>query len=115
MDILLANNNDIDMQVFGFNLSTTTEEHLAQKVRMGLLMRRGEWFANINEGIPYSTFFSVKGNTYKVESVMRPYIETIEGVKRVVDFATSFDKATRTLTIAVVIEADDGTIIGIQI
>jgi hypothetical protein len=95
----------------GFRLTEDRLEYLAQKVRCAISLFLGEWYLNVNLGVPYIPEFGDK-NQHRplMESVMQERILDVEGVKRLLSFETVFDQKTRTLGVSFVAETDAGTL-----
>lgn len=113
MDIKLDNNHDLDFSSNTMKLTSTFSEEVGQRVKIALLYRKGEWFANVERGVPYaSQVFSKKEQLKTVEAFLRPYIEDVEGVRRVIRFTTNI--VNRKLTVAVLIETTESTTISVE-
>ncbi len=95
----------------GFRFTAGRLEYLAQKVRCALSLFLGEWYLNVNLGVPYIPDF-VDKNQHRplMESVMQERILGVEGVNRLLSFETTFDSKTRTLNVVFIAETDAGTL-----
>jgi hypothetical protein len=95
----------------GFRLTGERLEYLAQKVRCAISLFLGEWYLNVNLGVPYIPKFGNKQEHRPlVESVLQDRITSVEGVQRLTYFTSKFDQAKRTLSITFTAETDAGTL-----
>jgi hypothetical protein len=95
----------------GFRFTEDRLEYLAQKVRYAISLFWGEWYLNVNLGVPY---IPKVGNKQEhrplIESVLQERITDVEGVKRLAYFTSSFDSAKRTLSVKFTAETDAGVL-----
>ena len=77
----------------------------ADAVVQGILTRlrlfRGEWFLDINAGMPwFEEVFTDGGQDIKrIESALKTQINATPGVEAILSFAIAFDGATRDITV----------------
>lgn len=72
-----------------------------QAVATRLRLLRGEWFLNINDGVPwYQRVFVKPANTRDVEKAIRDTITQTEGVAAITSFNLTFNSATRRVSVA---------------
>lgn len=92
---------------------TTGPEAVVQGIRIALSMIKGEWFADLEEGVPYlerdgvdpqTVLLGRKFNPERARAAMRPEILKVPGVKSIISLDPSFDNATRTLTVRFVVD-----------
>lgn len=102
---------DIDISNLNFQLTDSTSgESLAQKLRIALLLWKGEWFVNANDGVPYlQQIFSGKGDKALTDAVLRQYILGIEGVQSLSYFESKLNKPQRKYTLNFEVVGTDGT------
>lgn len=62
-DIILTSEHDLLIQQGDISLFSSIEELTVQKVKIRLLNYRGEWFRDINTGVPYLQSILGKKNT----------------------------------------------------
>lgn len=90
--------------------SVNKPQTVAQAVQTRLLLLQGEWFLDTTVGVPYST--EVLGtntrNTY--DTAIRTCILDTQGVVQITDYFSSFNSATRALTITATIDTIYGEI-----
>lgn len=81
-----------------------------QRISINLKMIMGEWFADINYGVPY--FESIFGKNTKdaTDSIIRNTILQTEGVTGLSSYTSSVDNTTRKITIRFSATTDSGTI-----
>jgi hypothetical protein len=95
----------------GFRFTEDRLEYLAQKVRCAVSLFLGEWYLNVNLGVPYIPKFGNKQEHRPlIESVLQERITGVEGVKRLTYFNSRFDNAKRTLSIKFTAETDAGVL-----
>lgn len=73
----------------------------AQKVKSRLLLLAGEWFLDISAGVPYLQQIMTKpADLPNAEALIKACILGTEGVLEILTFSTSFDPATRKLSMS---------------
>lgn len=81
---------------------------VVQAVRVRLLFYRGEWFANLDAGVPYLERDGVAAadallgqhfNRAKAEAAFREAILDTPGIVEIKSLVVAFDGATRTLSV----------------
>ena len=95
MNISLDSNNDIAIVDGGLPLVTGIEE-TRQLLKQTLQSFRGDWFLNLDLGLPY--FQTILRKSTTVSAIENIYLEAIASVKGVLDIDTfnlSFNPATR--------------------
>lgn len=110
-DFLLdMNSHDIDISTGTMQLLASDEmQVVAQRVKIALQIRVGEYFRNVNIGIPYfNEFFLFKNNKAYVDQYLIGYIEQIDGVDSVDNFTSDLNEQ-RKLNITVDIKTKVGT------
>lgn len=87
-DMVLTKDHDIDLTK-GISLTTSNQNSLAQRIKIALLLRTGEWKPNVNEGVPYSVaFLRTKNNKSFIDSFLQNYIINIDGVSEFTSFSS---------------------------
>jgi hypothetical protein len=95
----------------GFRFTEDRLEYLSQKVRCAISLFLGEWYLNVNLGVPYIPKFGNKQEHRPlIESVLQERITGVEGVKRLTYFTSRLDSAKRTLSIKFTAETDAGVL-----
>lgn len=95
--------------VIGTDVSWTSgPDAVCQGIRIALAMIRGEWFIDLDEGVPYLeregidpalVLLGQKFNIEKARAAMRPEILKVPGVKEIISLDPTFNTSTRALTI----------------
>ena len=107
-----------DIEVFGTDLRVLSEQSEAttQRLKIRLLFFRGEWFLNIDYGIPYYEEIYTKNVTQAaVDNIFRDQILDTEGVTSITSFESTFDKGSRAYSLTFSCLAESGEIITINI
>lgn len=90
---------------------------IAQLIRIAVLMFAGEWFADLDEGIPYflrpgvNAGLVILGQRFREARVLasfRPAIAAVEGVAEIVSLSASFERATRLMSVQWVVRTAFG-------
>lgn len=101
---------DLDISVFDFSLVSGIEE-IAQRIRIRLKFFLGEWFLNINYGIPYFQEVFVKNTDLsELNAIFKNAILTTPGVAGLSIFSFDFQGAQRKLKIIFVAETVYGNL-----
>jgi hypothetical protein len=74
-------------------------ESIAQRVKTILLSFEGDWFLDLEHGIPWLQSFERPGDFARIEREVKRKILLVDGVERVNGFVMAFDRDTRRLTI----------------
>lgn len=86
-------------------------ERVAQQVLITLREWLGEWFLKTSDGVPYLEYILVKNpNEAHVRQVLSEAIQSVEGVKGVMELEFVFNRILRTLTVSYEIDTDYGFI-----
>lgn len=82
---------------------------VAQLIRIAVCMFMGEWFADLDEGIPYFArpgvpaglvILGTKFREARVLASFRPVIAGVAGVAAIQSLAAAFNRPTRTVTVS---------------
>lgn len=85
---------------------------IAQAVRSRLRLFRGEWFADLDAGVPWFQAILLKNpNLTEVRDTLRQTILGTVGIASIVAFDLTLDAATRTATLVFSAIADTGELI----
>lgn len=107
-DIALTASGDLDLSTGSVRLVEGIAA-VAQRIRIRLRRFRGEWFLDVNAGVPY--FQDILSRKYKqalVEGILRSEILSTPGVLSILEFALDFDGRTRTLSLNFRVLTEDG-------
>lgn len=92
---------DGDIDLTGGRLSFTSGiGAVAQGIRIRLQAFRGEWFRNLDSGVPYwQELLGQKFDEAKARRIFREAIRAAPGVGEILKLAVTFDAKTRTLSV----------------
>lgn len=104
-------NNDIIYESGKFKTVENAAETV-QYIRSKLLLYKGEWFLNINAGIPYfQEIFTRPVNLANIESIFKSTILNTPNINKLVEFSMDYKKSpNRKLTITFSAETTYGLI-----
>lgn len=86
-------------------------ERVAQQILITLRFWYGEWFLNVNDGVPYLEYILIKQpNMAHIRQILTEQIQSVEGVKSVTDMMLEFDQRARTLLVEYSATTDYGLI-----
>lgn len=108
------NTHDIDLSTQRVELFEENPEVLAQRIKIALLLRAGEWFANISKGVPYLEFSRFKRNKSFADSVMIAEIESVDGVEELETYSSTLEN-NRKLVISFAVKTYGGEIIELNL
>lgn len=75
-------------------------ERVAQQILITLRFWLGEWFLDVQDGIPYLDYVLVKSpNLLHIRQIFTEAIEKVEGVQRVEEMKFAFDVKNRSLRV----------------
>lgn len=97
---LNANGDDVEMGPRGFRF-TYGAEAVAQGVLVRLRNIKGEWFLDLENGVPW--FQSILGSKYsepEIRGIVSDAIGKSPGVTEIISLVISFSSSTRSLDIA---------------
>ena len=88
---------------------TTEYNAIAQDVRVRLRFFRGEWFLDLDAGVPFYEAILVKSpNLAVIRDIIGEAILEAPGVKSITSLTLDFNRATRELTVAATVNTDLG-------
>lgn len=114
----LALNSSGDLIVTGGDMQISSgEDGVAKLIRIAILLFRGEWFLNLDAGVPYlerqgvPASEAIMGQAFdkaKIESAFRDAILGVSGVAQVTSLAATYVSSTRTLNVAWTVQTTFG-------
>ncbi len=111
-DFLLDASGDLNMT--GGDASQVVR--LDQAISNKLLLVAGEWFLNLDDGIPYYQEVLIKNPVIEhLETLFKDAILSFDEVDNVAEFTIDFDGPTRTLTIVWRAETPTGFLSGTEV
>lgn len=100
VDLLLDTDGDLVVAVTDLVFSSGVES-VAQALRIRLLTFRGEWFLDLDNGVPYyQDLLGQKFDQITAQAAFREAIVGTDNVDEILSLSTSFDGATRTLNVS---------------
>ncbi len=93
-----------------------TPDSIVQRLKILLLSFQGEWFLNIDYGIPYYQSILRKGITQsKVDNIFRQQILDTEGVVAIISFTSTFNAFSREYSLTFSCRVTTGDIVTLEI
>lgn len=92
-------NGDYSFGRGALDFLVNSPEAVAQAVKTRLLLARGEWFLDVEEGTPWATKVLGTGTQQTYDLAIRERILETEGVTEIVDYSSSLNRDTRFLTV----------------
>lgn len=111
----LDGNHDM---TFGHGIAdmAVDSESCAQRVKTRLLLLQGEWFLDMDAGVPWIQQITVKpANLPFAESVIKRTILETDGVSEIRKFGMALDRNTRKLTISATVATIYGDVANIKV
>ena len=99
-DLKLDSNGDLLFDGRNFFLTRTTDESLAQRLKIKLSLFLGEYAFDTSVGVPwYQEVVGKKVSKSKIDAIIRKQVESTTGVKEILEFTSEVDASQRTYTI----------------
>jgi len=109
---LIENENDLELINKDFYITTELSRYVLQKLRIRLGMFKGEYYLNINKGLPYFDSILIKNpNISYIEDLFKIEINTCPGIEELLSFILTIDKNTRELFVDFTAKLENGEII----
>jgi len=107
-DLLLDANDDL-VVVDGDLAFASGTAGIAQAIRIAIEMFRGEWFLDLDAGVPWrQSILGQKFDPTVARDAFREAILSVDGVADLIDLVVTFDGATRKLTVRWTVRAAFG-------
>ena len=107
--------HDLVIENFTFAITTRIEDEVVQRLKVKLLWFKNDWIHNINFGIPYFEEVFIKGvDLNDLDDLFRTQISNEDGVQDLLTYSSSFNQATRQLTVNAKVITDSGEIINLS-
>ena len=117
LDKDLKLNNDHDLVIKSFDLKLNTDnEIVAQRIKQALLLFKGDWFLDIDLGVPY--YEEILGQKNSIDAVRAIFIDSIkkvDGVKDLTEFEILLDDKGRNLQINFTVIDELNNIISLEV
>ena len=86
-------------------------DQISQNLAIRLRFMQGEWYLNINAGVPYYQYFFIKNpNQIQVETFLKDEISNTIGVQEITSFSSDYDGVTRKFTVDFGCKTVDGNL-----
>jgi hypothetical protein len=109
---LVENDNNLELIDKDFQITDNLSRYVSQKLRIRLSFFRGEWYLNINKGIPYFESVFVKDpNISFIEDLIVLEITTCPYIEELLELNLTVEKSTRELIINFKARLENGEII----
>lgn len=110
VDLLVDDDNDIVFENGDLVLSTGIEA-ITQQCRIVMQMFQGEWFLNLDAGLPYWDQILGQKPNIAIQAAtiyVRRELMLVDGVVDILKLETTFDKTSRRLTISWQVDTEFG-------
>jgi len=109
LDLKLDNNGDLDIVNYDAVIIDDLDQ-IVQNCAIRLRFFLGEWFLNIQAGIPYYQDFFIKApNQIRVESVLKQEILDTVGITELTSFDSDFSSSLRKFSVSFSAESEEGS------
>lgn len=93
-----------------------TTDSITQRLKVTLLFFKGEWFLNVEFGIPYYQSILTRGiSKTKVDGIFKTKILDVQGIESIITFTSTFNAMSREYTVTFSCRASTGDIITLEI
>ena len=91
-DIVLTSEHDLFIENGDISLFTTLDTLTAQKVKIRLLNYRGEWFRDINTGVPYlQSILGRKNTKVATDIILQNEILLTENIASITSYSSTIN------------------------
>lgn len=108
MDLKLGNDHDLELIEGDFVLTSNESESLAQRLKIKILTFEGEWYLDVDEGVPY--FQSIFGKNRSKESVDAIFKKTITEepeVEALLSYESNISEVTRVFSVSFTVRSSN--------
>ncbi|MDQ7745455.1 hypothetical protein [Hydrogenophaga pseudoflava] len=116
--MLVRRLDDAHDMTFGYGLGCIAErsEACAQNVKTRLLLLQGEWFLDLNAGVPWLQKILIKpARVLLANTIIRRRIATTPDVAEIVSYESNFASESRKLTVSVTVRTVYGDVVDIKV
>lgn len=101
---------------FDLTVNSELDLYVEQKLYSTLRMFKGEWYLNIEAGIPYFQDVLIKNPNLSVLSgIFKAAINSVDGVDEIVSFDLDYQESGRKLDVSFVVRLVDGSEISLEV
>lgn len=91
-DLVLTPEHELKIENLDLVLFDTLESLTAQKVKINLLNYLGEWFRDINTGVPYlQTILGRRGTKRATDAVIKTTILNTDNIDNIIEYESFID------------------------
>jgi len=109
LDIRLTEDGDIDFVNGDTVVTTSYAESVQQRIIVRLRTFLGEWFLDLNYGVPYFQTILSKGTSKQtIDMILQQTILETEGVLNITTFSSEINPNTRDYKMTFVAKLDNG-------
>jgi|26BtaG_2_1085354.scaffolds.fasta_scaffold02386_9 hypothetical protein len=112
-DIALDDSGDLIIENGQIPLLGTIQESTRQRLQISLSTISGEWFKDINFGVPRELLFS-KGTQGMLDAAVVEIIVGTDGIQSITEFESSLDAGTRVYTVNFSAITDSGEVVTLE-
>lgn len=107
VDLLFAADADLDVSA-GLQF-TSGSAAVAQGIRIRIQTFRGEWFLDLDTGVPYyQDLLGARFNDARARAAFRDTILSTPGVAKLLSLTVAFDRSTRVLSVSWKVQTEFG-------
>ncbi|WP_408956240.1 hypothetical protein [Natroniella sp. ANB-PHB2] len=88
---------------------------LQQRIKLALSINRGEWFLDLNAGVPYIELMRQKGTQEQLKREVAKVIASFDEVEEITQLNMNYDGANRSLVVNFSAKLENGDEIEIEI
>ena len=111
-DIKLNLLHDLDLSTGDLQLFTQIEDLTVQMVKIRLQTFKGEWFRDIDIGVPYlQEIFGKRGTAPAADANIKNTILATDNIQSITSYSSSVNPLTRTFSVGFSAVTDNGEIL----
>ena len=115
-DIKLNRTHDLDLSSGDLDLFTRVEDLAVQQVKINLLVYKGEWFLDVDKGVPYlQEIFGDRNTKAAADSNIKYTILNTDNIQSILSYKSSINSLNRTLLVESSARTNSGDIINIEV
>ena|SRR5690606_17884111 len=101
-----------DLLISDYDLSLIEgQDQISQNLAIRLRFVLGEWYLDIESGIPYYQDIFIKSpNRNRIETIIKDEIVNTQGINRLLSFQSDYQPITRKYSVRFQCETDKGTL-----
>jgi len=96
----LSSTGDYTFGMNGGNFFVNTPAAIAQAIQTRLRLAQGEWFLNVNEGVPFAAQILGAGKIMSYNAAIQQTILSTSGVLEITAYQSNVDPSTRKASIS---------------